>query len=82
MTGDAHQIEIPARDYDLAATLTSGQAFRWRQQGASCWEGVVDGRWVRLTTSPHGLVARAALPCANWDWLGHYLQAEVDLISD
>ena len=35
------------RDYDLAATLDSGQAFRWQlRQGA--WEGVTGQRWVRL----------------------------------
>jgi len=34
-------------DYNLAATLTSGQAFRWRQVGEH-WEGVIHGRWVRL----------------------------------
>ncbi len=35
------------RDYDLAATLESGQAFRWRCV-AGAWEGVIGGRWVRL----------------------------------
>jgi N-glycosylase/DNA lyase len=34
-------------DYDLSATLTSGQAFRWREVGGA-WEGVIHGRWVRL----------------------------------
>lgn len=38
---------IAVRDYDLAATLTSGQAFRWQRSG-DAWEGVVAGRWVRL----------------------------------
>lgn len=38
---------FPVRDYDLAATLTSGQAFRWKfVEGA--WEGVIGSRWVRL----------------------------------
>src|SRR5438270_13741448 len=35
------------RDYDLAATLTSGQAFRWKQNGED-WVGVVAGKWVRI----------------------------------
>ena len=40
---------FPAPDYDLATTLDSGQSFRWeRRDGA--WEGVVGGRWVRLTS--------------------------------
>ena len=47
---------IAARDYDLAATLTSGQAFRWtRREGA--WEGVVGSRWVRLSQRDGGIEA-------------------------
>ena len=35
------------RDYDLATTLNSGQAFRWRPDG-DAWVGVVEKHWVRL----------------------------------
>lgn len=42
---------LPARDYDLAATLDSGQAFRFQRSGDS-WTGVVGGNWVRLTQRP------------------------------
>jgi len=38
---------LPVRDYDLAATLTSGQAFRWQLREGG-WEGIVGSRWVRL----------------------------------
>lgn len=69
---------IPVRDYDLHATLTSGQAFRWRRTG-DAWDGVVLGRWVRLTPGPSGLAAATATPCERWDWLTGYLQAEVNL---
>ena len=34
-------------NYDLAATLSSGQAFRWQPLGQA-WEGVIGERWVRL----------------------------------
>ena len=41
------QTTFAVRDYDLAATLDSGQAFRWQlREGA--WEGVIGQRWVRL----------------------------------
>lgn len=78
-------------DYDLAATLASGQAFRWRERDG-WWEGVVAGRWVRLQQTSEGILAettadetiknprlesQAAAP--PWDWLVHYLQTEVDL---
>lgn len=38
------------RDYDLAATLSGGQAFRWRERDGG-WEGVVRGHWLRLGLS-------------------------------
>lgn len=72
------EILLPARDYDLAATLTSGQAFRW-QARAGAWESVIGKRWVRLRVRPEGLQAETAEPQTDWDWLRHYLQAEIDL---
>ncbi|PYL00256.1 MAG: hypothetical protein DME19_05715 [Verrucomicrobia bacterium] len=38
---------FPVRDYDLGATLNSGQTFRW-QRREDGWEGVIGSRWVRL----------------------------------
>src|SRR5712672_2027201 len=66
---------IRARDYDLAATLMSGQAFRWEQTG-DCWEGVIGEHWVELRTSPEGISARTATPPKDWRWLTDYLQTE------
>ena len=66
------------RDYDLAATLTSGQAFRWHQQDR-WWAGVIGNRWVRLRSEPGSITAETAGPVADWDWLAHYLQLQVDL---
>jgi N-glycosylase/DNA lyase len=72
------EILIPVRDYDLAATLTSGQAFRWEQRNGG-WEGVVAGRWVRLEQRKEGILAQAAEIVANWHWLREYLQTDIDL---
>jgi N-glycosylase/DNA lyase len=70
-------------DYDLAATLSCGQAFRWEpcERG---WEGVVGARWVRLTQVPGGIAAETidpgpARPADGWPWLAEYLQTSVDL---
>ncbi len=68
---------FPARDYDLAATLTSGQAFRW-QPHDNGWVGVIDRRWVRLESADGSIVARVAGPVSDWNWLAHYLQTELD----
>jgi len=66
------------RDYDLDATLSSGQAFRWQQLGQA-WEGVIGGRWVRLHLTKSGIAAEAAKPVRDWAWLEHYLQLHFDL---
>ncbi len=69
---------FPVRDYDLAATLASGQAFRWKKRD-DAWEGVIAGRWVELREEPKAIVARTAEAQRDWDWLRHYLQIDVDL---
>jgi N-glycosylase/DNA lyase len=78
MTPATSVTTFPVRAYDLAATLTSGQAFRW-ECVAGGWEAVVNGRWVRLLDQPDAIRAQAAEPLADWRWLAHYLQTDVDL---
>jgi N-glycosylase/DNA lyase len=65
-------------NYDLAATLACGQAFRWRLV-AEAWEGVVAGRWVRLREMPGAIQAETAAEPGDWSWLRDYLQLDVDL---
>jgi N-glycosylase/DNA lyase len=69
--------EFTVKHYDLAATLSSGQAFRWRQNGGA-WEGVIGTRWVRLRQEADRIFAESAA-AADWQWLRHYLQLEVRL---
>ena len=71
-------ILLRVRDYDLGATLDSGQAFRWHPCNDS-WVGVVGQRWVRLTQRRDGIRAETAGPVADWRWLRDYLQTETDL---
>jgi len=71
---------IPIRDYDLAATLSSGQAFRWTLAG-EYWEGIVGQHWVRLKCLPDAILAQTAVPVSDWSWLGHYLQTDVQVES-
>jgi N-glycosylase/DNA lyase len=49
---------FPVRDYDLAATLISGQAFRWHERGG-WWEGIVGPQWARLKQTDDGILAEA-----------------------
>jgi N-glycosylase/DNA lyase len=66
------------RDYDLAATITSGQVFRW-QSHEQDWGGVIGTHWVRLCSEPGSITAQTAEPVADWDWLARYLQLHVDM---
>lgn len=74
------QITFAVQDYDLDATLASGQAFRWEKRGAS-WEGVIGRHWVRLSLSSTGTEIRGetAEDLSDWQWLASYLQIEVNL---
>ena len=72
------EIFLRVRDYDLSATLDSGQAFRWQPDNGS-WTGVIGRRQVRLTRIRDGIRAETARPVANWQWLRDYLQTDVDL---
>jgi len=74
------EIFLPARDYDLAATLDSGQVFRWLQSENS-WTGIVGKNWVRLTQTGTGIRAQTVAPVKNWNWLREFLQAEVELAA-
>jgi N-glycosylase/DNA lyase len=69
---------FPARDYNLAATLDSGQAFRWEPQGTD-WAGIVGLHWVRLSVDDGSITAETAEPVQDWAWLTHYLQLDVVL---
>jgi N-glycosylase/DNA lyase len=74
------KILFRVRDYDLGATLDSGQAFRWRKQNDS-WIGVIGKNWVRLTQTNEGIFAEAAGPQKNWKWLRDYLQTDLDMAA-
>jgi N-glycosylase/DNA lyase len=78
MTSSSPHTLIPVRDYDLAATLTSGQAFRWTPREGG-WEGVIGRRWVRLQDRGTVIVADTAAPVPDWKWLTDYLQTGLDL---
>ncbi len=68
------------KNYDLGATLDSGQVFRWNRVG-DAWEGVVLGRWVRLIQAGNILAAQSTDPGNDWLWLEDYLQINVSIDS-
>jgi len=74
------RVAFQAPSYDLAATLNSGQSFRWQANGDG-FEGVVGQRWVRVESCPDGVRAEAVAPVGDWLWLCEYLQTHVSLPS-
>jgi N-glycosylase/DNA lyase len=74
------EILLRVRDYDLAATLDSGQVFRWQKQNDS-WTGIVGKNCVRLAQTKNGICAETAAPGADWQWLRDFLQTETDLAA-
>src|SRR2546423_14341402 len=67
-------------NYNLAATLSSGQAFRWRAFDSG-WAGVIRSRWVQLRSDEFTLTAETAVAVEDWQWLVEYLQLDLDLIK-
>ena len=76
----ATEILLPARDYDLAATLDSGQVFRW-QKIENSWHGGIGKHSVRLTQTEKGIHATTAAPVDDWNFLREFLQSDVDLAA-
>lgn len=71
---------FPVRDYDLAGTLTSGQAFRWRERDGS-WLGVIGACRVKLSFNGAAILAETSEPMTDWCWLADYLQVDADLAT-
>src|SRR5436305_1306620 len=46
---------FPARNYNLAATLASGQAFRWYPTPNGAWEGVIGNQHLTLRRAEKGI---------------------------
>ena len=65
-------------DYNLDATLSSGQSFRWQKTGKN-WEGIIGQNWIRLRSDHRCIIAEAASPQHNWKWLKKYLQLDFNL---
>lgn len=72
------EIKLSVADYDLDATMNSGQVFAWEQY-ENVWAGVVGGRWVTLQSFSDGIRAITTTPQKEWFWLKDFLQTDVHL---
>jgi N-glycosylase/DNA lyase len=70
---------FPANNYNLSATLASGQAFRWYANAEGAWEGVIGREFVTLRQQPNGIEAHSSNANPNWSAIQHYLQTNIDI---
>src|SRR5215207_762096 len=68
-----------AQNYDLAATLTSGQTFRWYATADTAWEGVIGRDHILLRQHESGIEAQPLSPNPHWNSIQHYLQTDIDI---
>ena len=69
----------PEGPYDLEMTLHSGQAFRWRRLEDGTHEGIVRGKYFRLSKLEGGAIAvMGPATEAELKMLGHYLAIDAD----
>lgn len=80
MAARCHRRSFEVSDYDLVATLDSGQAFRWREIDDE-WQGTIGDRWVALWQDESGIHARCLVKPGNWNWLAEYLCLDHDLAA-
>ena len=74
------EVLLRVENYDLAATLESGQVFRWQRQNES-WFGVVGQNYVRLTQTAGGIVAETSAGMDAMNRLRDFLQIDTDLAA-
>ena len=70
---------LPAKNYDLAATLASGQAFRWYPDADGAWQGVIGRNHLRLRQKQNAIEVQPLTAHPNWPEVEHYLQTNVDV---
>jgi N-glycosylase/DNA lyase len=70
---------FPVKNYDLAATLTSGQAFRWSATADGAWQGIIGRDPLLLRQHPTKIEAQSSTPNPDWPAIQHYLQTDIDI---
>tara|TARA_A100001037_G_scaffold217495_1_gene195314 strand:+ start:1654 stop:2523 length:870 start_codon:yes stop_codon:yes gene_type:complete len=70
--------KLSASPYDLASTLTCGQAFRWTR-----WDhtsvGVIDDHWIQVSQQGPSLHVSTTHSSPNWKRIEDYFQVRLDL---
>lgn len=67
--------------YDVAATLDSGQVFRWLPAADGSWSGVLGGQVLRVRATDGGLLVWSAHLAPDLAAVREFFQTEVDLAA-
>ena len=70
--------EVPAADFSLHATLTSGQAFRWTEQ-EGWWYGFIGASVVKVRQDDDRLLAQSSDPSLTPEEVSRYFALDVNL---
>lgn len=65
-------------NYNLEATLTSGQTFRWKYIN-NHWENIINNKYVKLKKNKSSLIVEVKPYVNDSKWLENYLQINLDL---
>ena len=71
-------LEVPAPDFSLQATLTSGQAFRWTQH-EGWWYGFIGPSVVKVRQEDGRLLVESSDPRLTPERVIHYFALDLDL---
>ena len=76
-------LHFSVHDYDLRKTLESGQTFHWDQVSENSWEGMIAGRWIRLSQfRPDRITAQGVHGIGEVkEEIVQFLQLDVDIRS-
>jgi N-glycosylase/DNA lyase len=76
-------LHFSVHDYDLRKTLESGQTFHWDQVSEDSWEGMIAGRWIRLSQfRPDRITAQGVHGIGEVkEEIVQFLQLDVDIRS-
>lgn len=78
------QTQFEIGPYDLDATLSSGQVFRWAPHPSGIkqhWHGPIGDYWIEAYSDGDSLFLGCQVSPVDWDWARQFFQIGVDIES-
>jgi N-glycosylase/DNA lyase len=71
--------EIPRQELNISLTLTSGQAFRWKQISPGEWLGAIENHAIHLVEEEKGFWWQTYPYSGQWEALRRYFQLDINI---